>query len=70
MNLNDAKATLSKYQGKDTKTQHENVFAINEAFKVLLSSNPSEDEFQKYLSKVILTPSMLYQIWKGYEHQT
>ena len=45
--------------------QQRHVRDINRAFGVLLSLNPTEDEFQKYMHHIILTPRMLHMIWKS-----
>ena len=37
--------------------------AINDAFRLLLSLNPTEDEFDEYTGGLIFTSRMLYMIW-------
>ena len=55
MNLDDAKFVLLEHQKLDRETQSQRADIKNEAFRVFLSSGPTEDEFSKYVGEIVLT---------------
>ncbi len=67
--LKDALAVFN-YERSDEPDFYNGVrvvrFAIlNDAFKILLVSAPSEKQFCDAMAGVTLTPAMLYMLWKG-----
>jgi len=60
MNIDEAKCFLLARQNEPALQQKILQKEVEEAFKVLWDSNPSEDEFDTYMDRILLTPRMLH----------
>ena len=54
------KQTLRKYNKLDVETQNEAETKIIKAFKLMWDSNPTESEFDDYVSGLVLQARMIH----------
>ena len=65
MEIEEAKQILQTYHFQSSNEQCVHKGAITEAFQVFWASKPTLEEFETYLTGIVLFPAILYHIVQG-----